>query len=331
MKTNPKVSVVIPVYNGIKFIDKCVQSVLNQSYKNIEIVLSNDGSTDNSLKLIKDYTKKYKNIKYDTHDNVGLSITRNIAMKNVSGDYVTYLDVDDYLDTDFIEKMICVENDYDIIIGGYRSVDSSGKIEFEYSVSNSTWNRYKRATVWAKLYKVSFLKENNITYPNIRIYCEDVVYTMRCLSKTDNVIIKSYIGYNNLVNFDSITHTDSHKIINDIPKALVHIDNFIFGNKDYLRNNENIVKYYYLKMISAYLIDIAKFTQTSDLLKYFHTNRDTINSYFKKYEYNNRIKWINDEKTSVNILIKLLLFFEKIGKVDFLIKMISKKYFRSKD
>ena len=160
MKKNKVVSIIIPVYNGQSFIDKCMDSVLNQTYKNIEIILSDDGSTDNSLKMIKSYAKKYKNIKYDSHKNVGQSQTRNIALEQATGDYITYLDVDDYFDYDFIEKMISDCNDSDIIIGGYRSVYPDGKINFEYSLKNSKWNRYRRATVWAKLYKHDFLKKN---------------------------------------------------------------------------------------------------------------------------------------------------------------------------
>lgn len=329
MKKKPLVSVVIPIYNGVKFIDKCLDSVLNQTYKNVEIILSDDGSTDDSLKFIKKYSKKYENIKYDSHKNQGLSITRNIAFEMVSGDYVTYLDVDDYLEYDFIEKMLEDNRDYDIIIGGYRSVDEYGKVFFDYSIEDSVWGRYKRVTVWSKLYKVSFLRNNKIVYPDIRIFGEDVVYTMRCLSLTDNVIIKQYIGYNNLVNADSITHKENYKIITDVPKMISNIDSFICNNDRYLNENQNIVKYYYFKILSAYLIELSYFTNYDDLKKYYFENKKTIFDIYKKYKYNKKVKWMKNEKFSVNALVKLLLIFDKIHLDKLFLKIISKKNYKS--
>ena len=328
MKKNPLVSVIIPVYNGEKFIDKCVDSVLNQTYKNIEIILSNDGSTDNSLNVIKKYAKKYSNIKYDSHDNAGLSITRNIAFENVSGDYVTYLDVDDYLDFNFVENMLNDNDDYDIIIGGYRSVSEDGKVFFDYSIDDSVWGRYRRVTVWAKLYKVSFLKNNKIAYPDIRIFGEDVVYTARCMSKTNNVIIKHYIGYNNLVNSESITHKENYKIITDVPKMIENIDIFISKDSNYLEKNQNIVKFYYFKILAAYLMELSYFTAYKELKDYYLDNKKTIFNIYKKYNYSSRIKWMKNEKFGVNLLVKLLLISNWLHLDSAFLKIISLKNYK---
>ena len=329
MKKNPLVSVIIPVYNGEKFIDKCVDSVLNQTYKNIEIILSNDGSTDNSLNIIKKYAKKYSNIKYDSHDNAGLSITRNIAFENVSGDYVTYLDVDDYLDFNFVENMLNDNDDYDIIIGGYRSVSEDGKVFFDYSIDDSVWGRYRRVTVWAKLYKVSFLKNNKIAYPDIRIFGEDVVYTARCMSKTNNVIIKHYIGYNNLVNSESITHKENYKIITDVPKMIENIDIFISKDSNYLEKNQNIVNFYYFKILAAYLMELSYFTTYKKLKEYYLDNKKTIFNIYKKYNYSSKIKWMKNEKFGVNLLVRLLLISNWLYLDSAFLKIISLKNYRS--
>ena len=300
----PLVSIIIPVYNGEKFIDKCLDSVLNQTYKNTEIIISNDGSKDKSLDMIKKYAKKYKNIKYDSHDNVGLSITRNIALESATGDYVTYLDVDDYLDYDFLEKMLKDNKDYDVIIGSYKSVFDDGKINFEYDLKDKTfWDRFRRVTVWAKLYKLSFLKENNITFPNIRLFGEDVVYTMRTLSKTTNVkIVTDCNGYNNYVNPESITHKENFKILTDVEKMINEIDDYISKDKDYLKNNADTVKYYLYKILVAYLIDLANFINKDELIKYYDKHRKMINKIFKKYKFNSRIKWMKGEKFKIQNL-----------------------------
>ena len=107
MMNKPKLSVIIAVYNTEKYIVKCLDSLLNQTYKNIELVVINDCSTDNSLKILKKYFKKYSNIiLIDNKQNKGLSYSRNVGLKNASGEYIGYIDSDDYVDSDYYEKLM---------------------------------------------------------------------------------------------------------------------------------------------------------------------------------------------------------------------------------
>ena len=123
MKNSKKVSIIVPVYNAEKFIDKCIQSLINQTYQNIEIILSNDGSKDNSLKKIKDWEKKYPDkIKCESHKNQGVGMTRNKGIALATGDYLTFVDSDDYLDDNFIETLVNNIDDCDIIVSGYKRV-----------------------------------------------------------------------------------------------------------------------------------------------------------------------------------------------------------------
>lgn len=328
MKEKYKVSIIVPVYNGIEFLDKCVDCLLNQTYKNIEVIFSNDGSTDGSLEKIKQIVKKNKNFKYDTHENVGISETRNIAFKYVTGDYVTYLDVDDYLDYDYVEKMLENNKNYDMVIGGYKRVDKAGNIKFQFSTKDSEWNRYKRVTVWARLYKVSFLKKHGIFFPNVRLYGEDVVYTIRCLSKTSKVLIVDYMGYNNLINENSITHKDKNKLINDVPKIFYYIDEYIGQNKNYLKNKENIVYYYYLKIFVAYLMEQTTFLEYKDLKKYYATSFLKIKEIFTKYGYRLHFCYQKNEPFRVNIIMNLFILCEKIRCVNLLFYLLNKVYYR---
>lgn len=327
MKKNKKVSIIIPVYNGMDFIDKCMDSVLNQTYKNIEIILSNDGSKDKSLDRIKEYAKKHKNVKFDSHENVGLSETRNIALRQATGDFVTYLDVDDYFDYDFIEKMIEGHEKYDVIIGGYRNIYPSGKINFEYSLSDSEWNRYKRVTVWARLYRLSFLKKNKIEFPHDRLYGEDVVYTMRCLSKTENVVITPYIGYNNLINEKSITHKNRNLISTEVPKMIKYVDEFIFKDTDFLIKKKHIVKYYYLKIFTAFLMEQTTFLTKEELQKYYKNSFPIVKNIFKKYGYKMNLIRMRDESFKVNLMIKLVIICDKLHLNKLLINLLHKVYY----
>jgi len=112
-----KVSIIITVYNMEKYIKKCLDSVVNQTYSNIEIILINDGSTDNSEKIIKSYEKEYNNIKVISQVNSGPAIAKNVGLDNANGEYIMILDADDWIENNFIEKLMLIaeENDSDIV------------------------------------------------------------------------------------------------------------------------------------------------------------------------------------------------------------------------
>ena len=99
---NPLVSVIIPVYNVEKYLRRCLNSVIDQEYKNIEIILVNDGSTDNSLEIAISYKEKDKRIKVFSQENQGLSAARNMGLDKSHGEYITFIDSDDYVSKDYV-------------------------------------------------------------------------------------------------------------------------------------------------------------------------------------------------------------------------------------
>ena len=104
---NPKISVIVSVYNTEKYIEKCLDSLLNQTYSNIEIVVINDCSTDGSLKILKKYAKKYDNmILIENKENKGLSYSRYVGLEKATGEYIGYIDSDDYVDSTYYEQMM---------------------------------------------------------------------------------------------------------------------------------------------------------------------------------------------------------------------------------
>ena len=101
-----KISIIIPAYNAEKTISKCLDSIINQTYKNLEIIVINDGSTDSTSKVISEYEKKDGRIKFIDNKNHGVSYTRNIGISNSTGEYINFVDADDYLEKDCFEKLI---------------------------------------------------------------------------------------------------------------------------------------------------------------------------------------------------------------------------------
>ena len=153
---NPEVTVIVPVYNSEKYIAKCIESILNQTFRNFELLIINDGSKDNSQKIIEEYQKKDpERIVIVNQENKGVSKTRNEAIKMANGKYLMFIDNDDYIDKDYIETFIkeIKENDLDVVLGGYRRPNEDGKIVKELRLKDEEWSKFMIFAPWAKIYK----------------------------------------------------------------------------------------------------------------------------------------------------------------------------------
>ena len=119
---------IIPVYNVEQYLPRCLDSIIGQTFSDLEIVCVNDGSPDNSDKILLEYAKKDPRIKIITQENGGLSAARNTGLKNISGEYVSFIDSDDWIDSDYYEQLLKLveENDADIAMAGMRIANANG-------------------------------------------------------------------------------------------------------------------------------------------------------------------------------------------------------------
>ena len=142
MKEKTKISVIVPVYNGEEFLSQCLDSILAQTLQDIEILCVNDGSTDNSLKILKGYAKKDKRIQIINQKNQGLSASRNNAMKIAKGEYLSFVDADDYINKQFLEELYnsAIKENADIALGNIIRVENGEK----------PWLCYKKKQVAGK-------------------------------------------------------------------------------------------------------------------------------------------------------------------------------------
>lgn len=124
----PKVSIIIPVYNVEKYIRQCLESVINQTYKNIEIIVINDGTKDGSMKIVEEYLED-KRIKIINKNNGGLSSARNKGIEEATGEYIYFLDSDDWIEKDTIEVLVKNSKDVDIIEANFFYFDEITKIK----------------------------------------------------------------------------------------------------------------------------------------------------------------------------------------------------------
>ena len=226
-----KVSIIVPVYNSELYISKCIDSILKQSESSFELILINDGSKDKSLNILKEYEKKDKRIRVIDQKNMGVAKTRNKGIELARGEFVLFIDNDDYIDEDYLESFLCDSSYYDIVIGGYRRVDLNGKELMHLTIKDTNWSKYTFITPWARIFRREFLIDKKIEFFSNNIG-EDIYFNLSAYSLTDKIKIIPYIGYNWLYNADSVSNT-VHKGFNE----KVDIDKFL--DKSYeLKSNE---------------------------------------------------------------------------------------------
>ncbi|MDD7132042.1 MAG: glycosyltransferase [Firmicutes bacterium] len=175
-----KVSVIVPVYNVERYLEKCLDSLINQTLNEIEIILVNDGSTDNSERIILQYKKKYNSkIILITQKNGGQSVARNTGLKAAKGEYITFVDSDDWLDKTALEKTYktATKEKADIVtFGAYTSTDGViGNYDFiSFNTRDSKKNFIlNKTSVWGLLIKRKIILDNNLFFPEIKAY-EDI-------------------------------------------------------------------------------------------------------------------------------------------------------------
>lgn len=198
-----KYSFIVPVYNGEKYIDRCLKSLLNQTYNNFEIIIINDGSTDNSEKILNEYQKKHLQIKVFHQDNKGLSVSRNIGIKKATGDYILFVDVDDYISNEtlaFLESKIT--KSVDLIKFDWTSNQKELNLELGetkiLSGSEALINLIIAKKVFEMavlyVYKKSFIIKNNIYFKE-KSYHEDFGLLPITILKAKEVIVTKKVLY----------------------------------------------------------------------------------------------------------------------------------------
>lgn len=210
MNNKVKVSVIIPVYNSEAYIEKCINSVLKQTYDNYEIIVINDGSKDASGEIIENIKKEHPDkIKYINQENIGVAKTRNNGINIASGEYIAFIDNDDYIESDYLETLVNNSKDgqCDIVVCGYRRPNENGKIIKELYVNEEKWSWLLITAPWAKIYKTSYLRDNNLKFLDNNIG-EDVYLNLQAYLLTDNVAsVNNYAGYNWFFNTASVSNS----------------------------------------------------------------------------------------------------------------------------
>lgn len=234
-----EVSIIVPVYNVEKYLNRCVESLLNQTYKNIEIILVNDASPDNSIAIMKEYEKKYPDIIKCIYltKNVRQGGARNRGLKIAKGKFICFVDSDDWVDSDYIDKLYnkaCNTNS-DIVYCNYKLVDDSGREDirtdfYEQQIGNRTLSKRKMSFLltgtgpcWC-IIKKEILIENNLLFPEQMLYEDMAICPLFAqYAKRMDYVEDTYYYYYQREN--SVVHDVDADFQEDEAKAILHLYN----------------------------------------------------------------------------------------------------------
>lgn len=290
---NPCISIIIPCYNQAQYLEKCLQSVLNQTYTNWECIIINDGSSDNTQEVALDWSKKDERYEYLYKENGGVSSARNFGIENAKGKYIVFVDADDTVDEIFLETYIIhIDKDLEFIVQDFNRINTKGKFNnflgYEDTVfclskpSQLNQLKYFEGYVCNKLYKREILNNYNIRFDNSLTLCEDLKFYLEYIEYIEKIKFVKNSTYNYFYRSESATNSfHEHNNFIEIFKNY----NKIFKNNKFISKKEIQQKYTYLFIMFLSSMNKKEDSERVQFLKkvYSVVNFDLISS--TKYRY----------------------------------------------
>ena len=260
-----RLSIIIPVYNSEKYLSRCLDSILIQDCKNVEILLINDGSTDRSKNVCEEYTRKYSNIKLYNQTNSGPSVARNKGISHAIGTYISFVDSDDYVSDNYIQFLVNSIEKFkypDIIAFNHVKVGieeinvtnglSSNRV-YEHEdivelIKNTSQNPFL-LYVSMRFIKLDLIKNNNILFDEDIKMGEDTIFNLESFYSAKKIISVDKYLYNYIANPESITNTKYKPFLIDSMQA--HFENRL----DFHNKHQNIKSVAHYKDIAVYYIE----------------------------------------------------------------------------
>ena len=253
----PKISVIIPVYNGEKYLARCWASLQRQSFKYCQAIFVDDGSIDKSGKILDKYLAKDKRVTVVHKKNAGVSAARNDGLKKVKGDYVHFMDVDDELDSNYYENMIKFANNSDIVCSGFvsNSKYSSNLVYKKQRVLKTLFGKLFwsqaliKSFVWRYLFKADFIKRYKLKFDTSLISQEDAIFVLDAFLYANQITIVPNANYHYLFNSDSALNKKTKEHREKLKKQYKIGKAF---RKQYAKNNNVMLLWRFRKIIKLF-------------------------------------------------------------------------------
>lgn len=310
------VSIIVPVYNVEKYLKRCLESLLSQTYSNIEIICINDASTDKSLMILNEYGSKYEQIKIFCNEvNSGLGATRDYGINQAQGQYLMFVDSDDYVDSHWVEEYVLQieKDDVDIVIGGYTiaKVGSEKKI----SVIKNEYTLFLYPSVWNKIYRKDFIVKNGINFAGLR-RSEDEFWKMQLIILKPKYSVFENEGYFYWQNQESITRSKSNNT--DIEKKLSVLLHKIYDILDLDSMNDNdygMIEYDFISKVIIWNYLYNRGLSRKELKKRLDFSFDELSGFFPNFKKNKFVRFgvVKGGNGLANLLVSVEMFFYKLG------------------
>lgn len=318
-----KISVIVPAYNAEKTIGKCLETLVNQTYENMEIIVIDDGSKDNTLKIMKKYQKKHPDkVVIISRENKGIGYTRNEGIKIATGKYLGFVDSDDYVEVEMFEHLYnhLKKTKADIVVSDYYEFDELNRREkkiIDFDVTNietfpDLINEINTAP-WNKLYKKSIFK--NIKYPENLKY-EDLSTVLLALLKANKISKLNEPLYDYYINMNGESNTFNYRILD-----LLEVLNIA---KEGFPKNKEMNKAFLQLSFSKIFPYVEAMYNTNDqelMFKYLDAGILYLNKNFKFW----RIKYIIESSNIKNFVVRVMQTMPALYKIFIKIKLRNNK------
>ena len=261
--TQPLISVILPVYNVELYLEQCLTSIVNQTYSYLEIIVVNDGSTDNSSSIIGNFASRDSRIKVVNKENSGISAARDSGIEVATGDYIMFVDSDDWVESTIIEILLSKIQKYDLVVCSYNRYYQNNYVKRVFDIEGMLLaNDFQRrliglvanelndpsqgdslVTVWGKLYKLSIIKNMNLEFVSTKDIgtCEDLIFNIEYVKYIDKVYIMNLPLYNyRKNNISSFTSRYKENLFYQWRNLFKQIKNLISDNNYFVSLNNRI-------------------------------------------------------------------------------------------
>ncbi|MEE1076980.1 MAG: glycosyltransferase [Acutalibacteraceae bacterium] len=283
----PAISVIIPIYNVGEYLSRCLSSVSYQSFKDFEVIMVDDSSTDNSPQIATEFETKFSNFRLVHNPSKGVSSARNLGVSLARGEYIAFVDSDDYIDVNYLKSLYTVakENNADVVHCNYglyyiesglvrpviirkpRTKIMSNLEMAEHTIADFCMRSY----LWNKLWKKSLFIDNNITFPEMKF--EDIATTSRLLYFANKGVVINKVLYYYTIRRGSIVQTPSIKNSSDYLLSFGHLKRFFIDQNCYKQLRASFFQLG-LAMYFGNAYFILKFHLKKKSFKYFFKNID---------------------------------------------------------
>lgn len=299
----PKVSIIVPVYNVEEYLERCLNSLVNQTLKDIEIIIVNDGSTDGSKEIIQKYTSEYKNIVYLEKENGGLSSARNYGIPYAKGEYIGFVDSDDYVELTMYEKMYnkAIEEKSDMVECDFIWEYPNKKREDIGKVYSSKKEAIIEARVvaWNKIIKKDIIEKTKITFPEGLRY-EDIEFFYKIVPYLDKISFVKETLVHYVQRESSIANTQNERT-GEIFKIWENVLNYYIENNIFNEYRSELEYSYTRILLCSSLKRITKVKDKKVRKALIKVTWQNLNKKFPHWKQN---KYLNSIKSFKNLYLK---------------------------